>query len=187
MAEFTAKWTDPSQINNGKTFVNIDEVSASDFNALVGNMLYLEQNGMEGNEDMGYFNRVGAIYISTSSTSPASIFGGTWVRIKDRFLLGAGDIYSAGEIGGEANHTLTVAEMPQHEGHLNKNTGISYIGSKYYYLDSAQMSQYTASENARGWVNNGGEMYPQGVTRGGGMSHNNMPPYKTFYMWERTA
>ena len=57
---------------------------------------------------------VGAIYISTSSTSPGTLFGGTWERIKDRFLLAAGDTYSAAATGGSATHTLTVSEMPSH-------------------------------------------------------------------------
>ena len=57
---------------------------------------------------------VGAIYISTISTSPASLFGGTWEQLKDRFLLGAGDTYAAGATGGEAAHALTVNEMPPH-------------------------------------------------------------------------
>lgn len=50
---------------------------------------------------------VGSIYMSVNSTSPASLFGGTWERIKDRFLLASGDTYSAGSTGGEAQHTLT--------------------------------------------------------------------------------
>lgn len=33
---------------------------------------------------------VGAIYMSVSSTSPASLFGGTWEQIQNRFLLAAG-------------------------------------------------------------------------------------------------
>lgn len=57
---------------------------------------------------------VGAIYISTSSTSPASLFGGTWAQIKDTFLLAAGSTYSAGSAGGEAAHTLATAEIPAH-------------------------------------------------------------------------
>ena len=57
---------------------------------------------------------VGSIYMSVNSTSPSSLFGGTWVQLKDRFLLGAGDTYSAGATGGAATHTLTAAEMPGH-------------------------------------------------------------------------
>lgn len=57
---------------------------------------------------------VGSIYTSTDSTSPASRFGGTWERIQDRFLLTAGSTYAAGNTGGSATHTLTVAELPAH-------------------------------------------------------------------------
>ena len=57
---------------------------------------------------------VGSIYMSVSSTSPATLFGGTWEQLKDRFLLGAGTSYSAGATGGAATHTLTSSEMPSH-------------------------------------------------------------------------
>ena len=57
---------------------------------------------------------VGSIYMSVNSTSPATLFGGTWTQIKDTFLLSAGDTYTAGDTGGEATHTLTSGEMPIH-------------------------------------------------------------------------
>lgn len=73
---------------------------------------------------------VGSIYMSVNSTSPATLFGGTWSQLKDRFLLGAGDTYTAGNTGGAAsvsytpagtnsggsvgNHTLTTTEIPSH-------------------------------------------------------------------------
>jgi microcystin-dependent protein len=57
---------------------------------------------------------VGAIYMSTNNVSPATFLGGTWERIKDKFLLTAGDTYAAGSTGGAATHTLTTAQMPSH-------------------------------------------------------------------------
>lgn len=55
---------------------------------------------------------VGAIYQSTSSTSPASIYGGGWTPLTDgRFLRPQG---SWNNLGGENEHKLTVAEMPRH-------------------------------------------------------------------------
>ena len=57
---------------------------------------------------------VGSIYMSVNSTNPKTLFGGTWVQIKDRFLLAAGTTYKAGATGGEAAHTLTASEMPSH-------------------------------------------------------------------------
>ena len=47
---------------------------------------------------------IGSIYISMVSTNPGTLFGGTWVRMENRFLLGAGSGYAAGATGGEAAH-----------------------------------------------------------------------------------
>ena len=63
----------------------------------------------------------GSLYWSSSSTSPASILGGVWARVKDRFALAAGSSYTAGTNGGEAVHLLTISEFPLH-GH-NTTTG----------------------------------------------------------------
>ena len=49
---------------------------------------------------------VGSIYMSVNATSPATILGGTWERIKDTFLLSAGDTYTAGATGGSADAVL---------------------------------------------------------------------------------
>ena len=54
---------------------------------------------------------VGSIYMSVNSTSPATLFGGTWSQLKDRFLLGAGDTYSNGATGGAATVTEEAAEV----------------------------------------------------------------------------
>lgn len=63
---------------------------------------------------LNYTYPVGSIYISVTATNPGTFFGGTWERIKDRFLLASGDIYANGATGGEATHTLTSSEMPSH-------------------------------------------------------------------------
>lgn len=57
---------------------------------------------------------IGAIYQSVSATSPASIIGGTWSAIQNRFLVGAGGSYVVNSTGGETSHKLTVNEMPSH-------------------------------------------------------------------------
>ena len=120
---------------------------------------------------------VGALYLSASETSPASLFGGTWERLKDRFLLAAGDSYTAGSTGGEANHTLTVDEIPSH-----LHTGSSN------FLDGATMG---GSQSNRGVFCIGGgwdiSRYDLTGSTGGSQPHNNMPPYLAVYMWERVA
>lgn len=127
---------------------------------------------------------IGSIYISVNSTSPASLFGGTWEQLKDRFLLGAGDIYAAGSTGGEATHTLTADEMPNHSHILpykadwgNQN-GIGSWEAMFVdgtMTDSGQ-DGYTGKWHSYQTQNNGG-----------GKPHNNMPPYLAVYMWKRVS
>lgn len=64
---------------------------------------------------------VGSIYMSVNNTSPASLFGGTWEALQDRFLIGAGSSYEVNATGGAsshthttAGHTLTESEIPSH-------------------------------------------------------------------------
>ena len=126
-----------------------------------------------GNYILDKIHPVGSIYISENSTSPATLFGGTWERVKDRFLLAAGDTYSAGSIGGEATHKLTVDEMPSH----SHNCYVKYNS--------------TAGDIARVMLssNTGGDFTTTAVLGGAGgdQPHNNMPPYLAVYMWKRIA
>jgi len=112
---------------------------------------------------------VGSIYMSVNSTSPATLFGGTWERIKDMFLLAAGDTYEAGGTGGEAEHTLTVNEMPAHS-HTYKHFQSNGSETEYSTSWTSQKSAAKSTSQA-----------------GGGQAHNNMPPYLTVYIWKRTA
>ena len=57
---------------------------------------------------------VGAIYTSTAPTNPKNFFGGTWERIRGKFLFAENSNYEAGTTGGASKHTLTASEMPAH-------------------------------------------------------------------------
>jgi len=50
---------------------------------------------------------VGSLYLSTVATNPATLFGGTWEQIQDKFMLAAGATYPAGSSGGNASHAHT--------------------------------------------------------------------------------
>ena len=132
---------------------------------------------------------VGSIYMSVNSTSPEVLFGGTWEQIQGRFLLGMSSSYPAGSKGGEATHTLTVSEMPSHNGHLSSEIagGAPYGKGNYKgFLNSSVMTAY--GEGGRGWnVYAGNEMHPAAEAVGGGQAHNNMPPYLAVAIWKRTA
>lgn len=125
-------------------------------------------------EILGLVYPVGSIYMSINNVSPATLFGGKWVQIKGRFLLGASDVYKANTTGGEATHTLTNNEMPNHQhsiwfpnsgGEQSAEIGYPEAGSKNtYYAEASKTSG-----------------------RGGGAAHNNMPPYLVVYMWRRLS
>lgn len=57
---------------------------------------------------------IGSYYMSEAATNPSQLFGGTWAQVKDRMLIGAGNLYAAGSEGGSATHRNTTAEMPPH-------------------------------------------------------------------------
>lgn len=115
---------------------------------------------------------VGAIYLSVTDTDPATLFGGTWERIGGRFLLGADDTYTAGSTGGEAEHTLTIDEMPKHNHGLdNYNTS----GNTTPFLTVQHQDK----------IGYGGNV--QTMYTGGSQPHNNMPPYLTVFMWKRVS
>lgn len=62
---------------------------------------------------------VGSVYISTLSTSPAEVIGGTWTQIDGAVLRGGGAV----EYVGADAHTLTVSEMPSHEHETSVDNG----------------------------------------------------------------
>lgn len=116
---------------------------------------------------------VGAIYISAAATDPKTLFGGTWTRIKDRFLLAAGDTFAAGKTGGEAEVTLTADEIPEIKMSYQYTGQSTVIGTDAIrlYDVNGQPNQYTGPQSSNC----------------GGKAHNNMPPYLAVYVWKRTA
>lgn len=115
---------------------------------------------------------VGSIYLSVNDTDPATLFGGTWERIGGRFLLGADDTYAAGSTGGEAEHTLTIDEMPKHN-HEIDNLNASGNATPYMTVSAQDKKGY------------GGNV--QTMFAGGGKPRNNMPPYLAVFMWKRVS
>lgn len=69
---------------------------------------------------------VGSIYISTESTNPSELFGGTWESYGEgRTLVGEGSGYEAGTTGGSSTTTLTVENLPSHYHRYTPNGTIS--------------------------------------------------------------
>ena len=117
---------------------------------------------------------VGAIYMSTNSASPASLFGGSWTPINNVFLLASGSSYSSGSTGGEATHTLTVQEMPAHTHDITRPP---MYGFEWATGDGCYAQNATTAQTAT-WGT---------TSTGGNSAHNNMPPYFVTNVWRRIA
>lgn len=127
---------------------------------------------------------VGSVYISYTSISPSTRFGGTWVAITGRFPY-----FNAGiGTGGKNTHTLTVDEMPSHAHSLKGHTwnwaaqqgsglklGVGNVGDVYV----GEPFSHNSLASIQG-------VYNESNAYGGGASHNNMPAYQTLYAWRRT-
>ena len=106
--------------------------------------------------------------------SPAQLFGGTWERLKDVFLLAAGDTYEALTTGGEAEHTLTENEMPRHRHDFQASFSAAATGSE-------TNGKILAGGDNNSWLWN----FAKTNESGWSVPHNNMPPYLAVYMWAR--
>lgn len=139
---------------------------------------------------------VGCIYISTTSTSPASFMPNTtWEKIEGKFLIGSSISYPLGTTGGEATHTLTVDEMPSHS-----HVGASYIEDATFAETQAipHRSTYLNAQITTDLITFQWESTPVEVEHvailndaptsetGGNLAHNNIPPYLSVSIWKRT-
>lgn len=141
---------------------------------------------------------VGSIYMSVNSTDPSTLFGGSWQRIQDRFLLAAGSSYGAGSTGGVASVTLTANQSGLRSHNHAASAGYTIFGCKpnsnitrskvnvsggtrYAFLGTSGATTSDASNL----------VYMGDVAYAGGWNaaeaHTNMPPYLAVYIWQRIA
>lgn len=154
---------------------------------------YFEKNVFVGGKTLvDLIYPVGSVYISfNNKADPSMLFGGTWERIRNRFLWAATENGVMGETGGEESHKLTIKEMPSHKGHLSAGIdGHVPMGKGNYegYLNKDVVASPYPGGGYRGWnVYAGNEMHPASEAVGGGQPHNNMPPFIQVAMWKRIA
>ena len=153
--------------------------------------------GMTVNQFVDMIYPVGSIYMSAQSTSPASLFGGTWEQLKDRFLLGAGGGYAAGGEGGAATVKLTTNQLPKITGHIEAGAGSSGSAtSNGHGAFRSASGIFTTSRQCNHSYKQGNDTWTPtdtdawqvvNMSFGNNEAHDNMPPYLAVYMWKRTA
>lgn len=127
---------------------------------------------------------VGSIYMSVRSDDPSELFGGSWERIQDTFLLCAGNSYGAGTTGGSAqatlpSHTHTIGSAAYQWWAAKRGKGSSESGGKISGSGKIYCSVLDDSSSNYKWVN---ELDKTGATD---VSQANMPPYLAVYVWKR--
>lgn len=113
---------------------------------------------------------VGSIYMSVNNVSPSTLFGGTWAKIEDKFLLASGSTYINESTGGTSTNTLVESNLPG-----RAMVRMSVSGTKYGCNCNVGITN--------SWANicmaDGGFTHSQSI--------NNMPPYLVVNIWKRTA
>ena len=119
---------------------------------------------------------VGAYYITESTTTPASLFGGSWVRVANRFLYGALSNNILGREGGAQDVLLKKSDLPPHAHviHLQPNKGsINGVG---FYDGGGGYNQQFLERAYLNMEDTGAQTYV-----------SIMPPYRTVNIWRRIA
>ena len=144
---------------------------------------------------------VGSLYLSTADTDPAVALGGTWQRIRDRFLLAAGQTYAAGATGGQAVQTLTEQQLPPHLHHVEgftsvdstthdhgiPNVGQGGSGSGVYAESWSGGSGGRALSTDALCINHDHAVDMDSQSTGGGQPFSILPPYLAVYVWQRLS
>lgn len=153
---------------------------------------------------------VGSIYMSVTSTNPATYFGGTWVawgsgRVPVGINTSDSNFNTVEKTGGASAVTLTASQMPSHThtftgsstttnsaGAHTHNIGRDTdggAGSSRYTVHSAGTSGAQATSPTSSAGAHTHSLTPKGknANTGGGGSHTNLQLYIVCYMWKRTA
>ena len=155
---------------------------------------------------------VGSIYMSANDVNPSTLFGGTWERIEDKFLLSKGSSYrTLGGTGGSATVSLTQSQMPRHThtqnshshtprgdydyflatptgaGAVTRNSTAGQSGTKVQNLLQASQGVARTNTNSVTATNKytGGSGSSESASNGS--AHENMPPYLVVNIWKRTG
>lgn len=120
---------------------------------------------------------IGSIYLTTSSVSPQTLFGGTWEKIINDAYLKIANGSTAGNLGGTSSeHKIPVTSMPSHN-------------HRDFYQSTANFSDgagtYSGRPMLRGQATVATTAFWNTDNAGGGQAY--YPYYYDVFVWRRTA
>lgn len=121
-------------VRNILTTIYIKTANASSISITVDMDTYVTKAMLDAAEKkaLDLAHPVGSVYLQVGGTDPATAFGGTWKKIEGSYLLTSGSYdgvtLSAGKKVGEAKHTITTDEMPQHH-----HEGETDVGGEHHH------------------------------------------------------
>nr|DAV71427.1 MAG TPA: baseplate wedge protein [Caudoviricetes sp.] len=145
---------------------------------------------------------VGSLYFSTSSASPASLFGGTWERYaQGRVMVSASDTdtdFTAGKAGGEKTHShkYGIIYGDFYGMMIMRPTDDVHTGVIDYALTQGNRigphTRPVISETVIGHADTVSGSYSKRSTslyqnEGNTTRASSMEPYVAVYIWRRTA
>lgn len=177
-----------------------EDISRTFFGAAEANQINGAMNRIVAsvNDVINIMYPVGSIYMSVNSVNPSTLFGGTWEKIEDRFLVATGTTFNLGQSGGSkdavvVSHTHTqVAHRHDYEsdeiGKPYKLWGTKSGSSELGGNVSGSVKYYAATKNNDyKWLNSMSSEQPTINNSGVDGTDKNLPPYLAVNMWKRTA
>jgi hypothetical protein len=137
----------------------------------------------EGNHDHGCPYEIGDILVTIKTTSPADRWPGTtWTQLKDRILIGAGNLYTVGTQVGGLTHTHPLSASAQ----LTVATTSANVIIRRVSASSEWDSNMKFTAAANGSSNTGAMTMGIGV-QGSATEESHLPPVEPVLFFKRTA
>lgn len=150
----TTEWEDTYDADNSQPALLVDTLSK--LTCAFNNIKWLKKKADSTDQSITTINNnitdilnmiypVGSLYWSRNNINPSEVFGGTWIQVKDKFILAAGDTYHINTTGGASTHSvtftgttdehaLTLEEMPRHlHGFSNGVEGTTDIQGEHFH------------------------------------------------------
>ena len=167
--------------NDSNYHLGFNGMPNNDYMVTANNKPIIDNNGDLILDILNKIYPVGSLYMSVNSTSPATLFGGTWEKMTGGFIYGCvSNVGNGNGTGTSTNsHTLTVAEMPSH--YHDKITL-----SKWYLSQWATSGDVDSILTGGSSKTNGSNAF-RTSNAGGGQGHSHNIPYMAVHIWKRTA